>query len=311
MAGLPDRGAAEPAAAVAPGGREAVGGGRAELAGYQLRQPRYGQVRDGTAVLIFVTEDFSDTLRVKADPGKHEARDVYPVLKLNAIRKFQTGIYDYSVMTSVFARVDSPGRPFVPQKISFSSQEWCGHVYHQLLPRGGKLRSHSHSYFDGEADAELELDAPADGVTEDELPIVLRSYAGKPDLVGAGASRSAPFLPSLLRTRLLHQRLAWGRATLAAAPAPETVTVPAGRFAVRTYTIEITAAAEGGARRGTYQIEAAAPHRLIAWRWSDGEEGRLVGSERVSYWQKNAPGGEKLLAPLGLRPMAPPSAVSR
>ena len=112
------------------------GDGKAELNGYALKQPRYGAVRTGTSVLIFVTEDFSDTLRVKADPGKHPASDVYPVMKLNAVRDFPTGIYDYNVMTSAFLRV-APGWPVA--KVSFSSQEWCGHVWHQLVPRDGKL----------------------------------------------------------------------------------------------------------------------------------------------------------------------------
>src|SRR5688572_25287753 len=85
----------------------AWGDGKAELDGYRLVQPRYGTVRKGHAVLIFVTEDFSDSLRVKADPGKHPASDVYPVLKLNAVRRFQTGIYDYSVLTSTFVRADA------------------------------------------------------------------------------------------------------------------------------------------------------------------------------------------------------------
>ena len=53
--------------------------------GYRLVQPRYGHARAGTAALIYVTEDFSDSMRVKADPGKHPASDVYPVLKLNAV----------------------------------------------------------------------------------------------------------------------------------------------------------------------------------------------------------------------------------
>ena len=106
------------------------GDGLAELNGYRLVQPRYGAARTGTAVLVFVTEDFSDSLRVKADPGRHPRSDVYPVMKLNAIREFQTGIYDYDVMTSVFLRV-SPGWPLA--KLSFSSQEWCGHVWHQLI----------------------------------------------------------------------------------------------------------------------------------------------------------------------------------
>ena len=81
------------------------GDGRAELNGYRLVQPRYGSPRAGTAVYVFVTEDFSDALRVKADPGKHSAGDVFPVMKLNAVRDFQTGIYDYNVMTSTFLRI--------------------------------------------------------------------------------------------------------------------------------------------------------------------------------------------------------------
>src|SRR4051812_35432527 len=100
------------------------GDGKAELDGYALTQPRYGEKREGTAVLVFVTEDFSDSLRVKADPGKHPPSDVYPVLKLNFIRDFQTGIYDYNVMTSTFLKTEDH---FAPVKISFSSQEWCGH----------------------------------------------------------------------------------------------------------------------------------------------------------------------------------------
>src|SRR2546423_13573645 len=97
------------------------GDGKAELDGYALVEPRYGHPRDGTAVLIFVTEDFSDSLRVKADPGRHPASDVYPVMKLNFVRDFQTGIYDYNVLTSVFARVAAGAFPVV--KTSFSSQE--------------------------------------------------------------------------------------------------------------------------------------------------------------------------------------------
>ena len=52
------------------------GDGKAELDGYALTEPRYGQLREGTAVAIFVTEDFSDSLRVKADPGKHPPADI-------------------------------------------------------------------------------------------------------------------------------------------------------------------------------------------------------------------------------------------
>src|SRR5262245_36726366 len=119
--------AAAPAPAAPPGDDfwKHWGDGRAELSGYALVQPRYGAPRDGTAVLVFVTEDFSDSLRVKADPGRHPPSDVYPVLKLNEVRDFQTGIYDYNVMASTFVRTEwRGGPPFPLVKTSFSSQEW-------------------------------------------------------------------------------------------------------------------------------------------------------------------------------------------
>src|SRR2546427_254465 len=143
------------------------GDGRAEMNGYRLVQPRYGAPRTGSAVYIFVTEDFSDSVRVKADPGQHPASDIYPVMKLNAVRHFQTGIYDYKVMTSTFARVAS-GWP--PAKVSFSSQEWCGHVYHQLLPSAGNVAGVFHSNFDGGADGEDRVPPPAGGGLPDRGP---------------------------------------------------------------------------------------------------------------------------------------------
>jgi hypothetical protein len=266
------------------------GDGRAELSGYRATVPRYGAKRVATDVLIFVTEDMSDTLRVKADPGKHPASDVYPVMKLNAVRHFQTGIYDYKVMTSTFARV-APGWPV--RKISFSSQEWCGHVYHQLLPRPGKVPGIFHSYFDGEADGTEDLPLLPDGVFEDELPILLRGWNGT--YLGPAESRKVPFLPSLYRSRLEHQPLAWTKAVIARAASPSTATVPAGRYAVVTWTVEV----EGGPK-WTFAFEADPPFRLVRRASSTGELSELLGSTRLAYWTLNAPGGEKHLEELGL-----------
>jgi hypothetical protein len=266
------------------------GDGKAELNGYALRQPRYGTVRTGTSVLIFVTEDFSDSQRVKADRGKHPASDVYPVLKVNAVRDFQTGIYDYNVMTSTFLRV-APGWPVA--KVSFSSQEWCGHVWHQVVARGGKLAGLFHSYFDGEADGADDLAFPKDGVLEDALPVLLRGWNG--EYLKPGESRTVPFLPGLLWSRLNHKPLAWTKAAIARAAATRAVTVPAGRFDVTAYTVEIA-----GGRTLSFEIESLSPHRLIRQTGPDGEELALKGSTRLPYWQLNAPGGEQHLRKLGL-----------
>jgi hypothetical protein len=258
------------------------GDGRGEVNSYRLTQPRYGHPRSGTAVLVFVTEDFSDQARVKADPGRHPASDVYPVLKLNALRHFQTGIYDYHVMTSVFARV-APGWPVA--KVSFSSQEWCGQVYQQLLPRDGRIASVSHSYFDGEADRTELLPLPKDGVLEDALPILLRGWTG--DYLPAGGSRTVPILGTLLRSRLEHTPLAWSEATITRGAQPAKVVVPAGTFTATAWTVAI----KGGPTL-TFEYEAQPPFKLLRFGSSSGEKAELLASVRSAYWKQNGPDGE-------------------
>jgi hypothetical protein len=110
-----------------------------------------------------------------------------------------------------------------------------------------------------------------------------------------GATRTVPFLPSLLRSRLDHKPLAWGQATVVRAAATARVTVPAGAFEVDTWTVS-----EPGGRIVTYLVETAPPFRLVRWSASDGEEASLLGSDRLAYWKMNGPGGEKWLKNLGL-----------
>jgi hypothetical protein len=266
------------------------GDGKGELNGYRLSQPRYGSVRPGSAVLVFVTEDFADGPRVKSDSPK-PAGAAYPVLKLNHLRDFQTGIYDYSTMTSVFARV-APGWPV--RKVSFSSREWCGHVFHQLLPGKDGLAGVFHSYFEGEADGQDALPLPGDGVYEDALPILLRGLTG--EYLPAGGSRVVPYLPSLFSTRMAHRRLAWGKAKISREASPVEVQVPAGRFRAFLYTV----AEESGARTA-WSIEEAPPHRLLRRSSDNGEEAALLGSTRQAYWRQNGLDGEKFLRELGLK----------
>ena len=124
--------------------------GTAEITSYKLLQERYGELRMGTAVNIYVTEDFLPKEHVKADTP---AQENIPVLKLNQIKEFVTGIYPYSIMTSTFTPTSSKNNAI---KISHSMQEWCGQVYAQLNNRDD-FHIQSHSYFEGEADQEFIL----------------------------------------------------------------------------------------------------------------------------------------------------------
>jgi len=278
--------------------------GKAELSGYALTEPRYGEPREGTAVMIFVTEDFSDSARVKADPGKHPKSDVYPVMKLNFVRDFQTGIYDYNLLSSTFARTEWRGEPWPVVKTSFSSQEWCGHVYQQWLVRGGKLEGTLHSYFDGEGDATPELPFPDGGVMEDAVPILVRGLRG--DWLSAGATKTVPFLPSAQRARLLHKPATWGEATIKRAAATSKVASALGSVDAFTYTVE-----ERGGDTTTWTIEAAAPHRILAWQSSSGESGKILGSARLPYWMQHQRGGEANLKLLGLPVPGKPASVGK
>lgn len=273
------------------------GDGQAELAGYTLRAPRYGHLREGTAVTIFVTEPFSNEARVKADPGKHPDTDVFPVIKLNLMEDFPTGIYDYNVMTSVFVALQAVnGRPAGRStKISFTAQEWCGHVYQQLLFDQQRVRSTLHSYFDGEGDEQRDLPAPREGIAEDELLFWARGIA-EPKLQ-PGQARSLPLLPSLKRARFAHRPIGWGEVRLSRAVGTETVTVPAGQFEADVYTAEMP----GGLRRDFY-VETAFPHRVLKWTSSDGENAELLNSVRAKYWELNGPDGAARLRELGLQP---------
>ena len=78
--------------------------GKAEVSRYALTQARYGELRNGDAVMIFVTEDFLTDEQVKYEGGSNGPRT--GILKLNMLEQFNTGIYDYSLMTSVFTPVD-------------------------------------------------------------------------------------------------------------------------------------------------------------------------------------------------------------
>ena len=178
--------------------------GKAELSSYEVVQPRYGELRQGYGVMIFVTESLHRQTFIKADPPTPEADQFY-ALKLNHILNFTTGIYDYSVMTSVFSQVASERHPFELRRISFSAQEWCGQVFDEALFRNGQIDGHISSYFASEGRGAYQLKQPARFASEDHLLIRIRELqgpfmdagrgaggGGTAELLAASAGASAP-----------------------------------------------------------------------------------------------------------------------
>ena len=262
--------------------------GKAELDGYRLVVSRYGENRDATAVMIFVTEPFSESQHVKLNDATANPKDTFTALKLNLVRDFQTGIYDYNTMVSLFVRAQT----LEPVKLAFSSMEWCGQVYSEMIFGKKEIRGNYASYFEGESGS-IMMGRPPAGVTEDELFVALRGLHR--DYLAAGESTVVPYLPGVFYTRLTHHRLEWTQATIARAKESESITVPAGTFDVMRYDVHI---ADG--RSGVFYIESAYPHKIVKWSLAPDVDGELTGSARLEYWKLHAEGDQSYLKELGL-----------
>jgi hypothetical protein len=171
--------------------------GKAELNSYELTQARYGELRQGEAVLIFVTEDFSESKQVKLDDPSANAKDAVKVLKLNRTRKFNTGIYPYSMMESVFTPLDRNNYPN-SVKVTTSSQEWCGHTFSQFNLDGNKFNFSGKSYFESEGDEETNVKT---ALLESELMNIIRLDNER---IPTG---EIEIIPSGFFSRLTHQEL--------------------------------------------------------------------------------------------------------
>jgi hypothetical protein len=242
--------------------------GEAEITSYKLEQARYGELRDGHAVLIFVTEPFLADKQVKADRSNPEN---IPVLKLNSTKKYFTGIYPYSVMSSSFYPVKDNQHAI---KISSSVQEWCGHVYAQLNNKE-EFEYEAHSYFEGEADQEFKMEK---NILENELWNKLRI---NPNGLPQG---ELEVIPSFEYIRVAHKKI---KAYKASASLTE-------KDGISSYSITYPELD----RTLTINFSTAFPHTIESWtdefKSGYGANSKILTSKATKiklintpYWQQN------------------------
>ncbi len=270
--------------------------GKAELNHYRLQQAQYGRLNSGEAVLIFVTEDFRTDTQVKSETEAGRSRAV-PVLKTNIIKKFVTGIYDYSLFTSVFTPVNTGSGsqpPLFPNtlKVSTSGQEWCGHSYLQLNYRDNGYEIRGKSYFENEVEENYTVDKVR---LEDELWNRIRL---NPDLLPLGELR---LIPGTISARLRHKRLD-PLPAIAKLTDYEGVLYPGKRL--RAYTVQYPT----DDRTLLIVFEAAFPHKIVGWEETYRSKDALLTSravltktEQSDYWNHNAPADSTLRAELMLK----------
>lgn len=258
--------------------------GFAELTRYALRQARYGEQHEGEAVLIFVTEDFLPGPQVKQERGNSSS--ALSVLKLNAYRRFYTGIYPYTLMTSTFTpAMSSDSRAL---KVSSSMQEWCGNVYSQINRREDGLHVQLHSYFQDDADQESTLpDAPL----EDGLWSQIRI---DPSKIPNGAQQ---IIPGLDYIRMRHKGLRSYPAEVTTKDEVTTELVDHPVSAVRVEYADI-------GRDLTIYHEPDFPYIIQAWEENVGpQRTTAVRTHAIidDYWNHNAAGDSNYRDALGLQ----------
>lgn len=245
--------------------------GKAEVASYDLKQARYGEMRDGHAVLIFVTEPFSKAKQVKLDNPSEAGSDKLTVMKLNFVKKFVTGIYPYSMMLSTFTPVDQYNFSR-SLKMTMSSQEWCGHVFTQMNLEKDKYSTNSFSYFEKEGDQQFKLEAV---ISEDEVWNLIRlDYQALP-------TGKFQMIPGLYATRLAHKNLK-----------PLSVEAELRKNdTTATYSIHFP-----NERNLSIEFSTDFPYKILGWEETaiglNGQKlttsARLKEILHVDYWNKNS-----------------------
>lgn len=255
--------------------------GQAELNRFELQQSRYGELHEGEAVMVFVTEPFLPDKQVKQDFGNDPS---VQVLKNNFYRRFYTGVYPYSIMTSTFTPALTAG-PTI--KLTQTVQEWCGHVFAQLNLNDARdgFDATSYSYFQAEGDEKLALPGT---LLEDDLYTRIRLG---PDTLPTG---QIDILPSVTYLRLAHKKWTVRQATATLSDPGQSDFSDAP---VRTYKIEYT----NPDRVLAIHFEAAFPYRVVGFEDTyeaifnpEGGQpeklttvGRLTKSIMLDYWTKN------------------------
>ncbi len=251
--------------------------GEAEITRYELQQNRYRDVHPGEAILVQVTEDFLTDEQVKND--NYTNPNSTNVLKTNIIRRFTTGLYDYSMMTSVFTPANAEKFPKT-LKVTMSSQDWCGQSFMQLNWRDNQYQTQIRSYFESEGDENF---AVPYAMLEDELFNRIRI---NPMALPTGKIK---MLPSLVIVRLLHKdfKVAEVEANLEDYQGTDfqgnNLKVYRVKYPTLNRTLEIV-------------FENEVPYKIPGWKDSypgfDGQIRTTIAKRtetiKSPYWQKNA-----------------------
>lgn len=244
--------------------------GLAEVAIYDAERVIYGEPRPHEEARILVSEPMDARQHVKADPP-YEGKRILPVLKCNIFSRVETKNYPYHLMVSLFIDRARPSRLV---KATYSSQEWCGQTFKDLQFYRDPPRFSANSYWDGQAIIDQPLEWDSNTLLEEQLAVSLRALN-----LEAGEEMAIRLLPSQVSNR---------------APVPEPVAAVISRVE-RSDRLEgmnfedgppltYELAADDGSW-AAYAFGSEPPRVLLAYRHSDGRQGRMKSVRRRAYWR--------------------------
>lgn len=250
--------------------------GKAEINFYDATIMRYGQRRETSEVYqIVVAEKHRTDQRVKADDWRKP--NLLPVLKFNFVVNFQTGIYTYHQMASIFFNQESAH----VYKMTLTSNEWCGNTFKEYINFDGKILLNFNSYFDGTGNGSYELPKQKDLILYDGLPVQLRSLKFQPGKTISLKLLSRQITNNAQKPEVSNAKLEVGKIA--------TLTTKEGE--VQAYLVTV----HHDRGQDQFWFEAEFPNRMIKWTTYDGSEYLLRATTKLKYWQLNKIGGERYL----------------
>ena len=250
---------------------------------------RYGKPREAELMLITVLEPF-----IRDQLVKSESETDFYAIKQNQVMSYQTGVYPYRQMNSVFW--SSQSGEFL--KAFMTTQEWCGQTYRELRKQGNTLQFYYSSYWEDESrgyETKSYPGSPDYALLYDELPLFVRKNNLEDSL-------SIALYPMLMSSQI--RRPDWDigkpardpdfrKATMDSKPGEiiwqdkprkvRIVTVTQPAFQVESGTVP--------EKKDVFYVDSESSLRpLLRWERNDGGALELSSINYTDYWEQNDPG---------------------
>ena len=265
--------------------------GKAEVNVYEVSQNRYQENHSGQLVSVFVTEDFLTDKQVKNERYVNENSTW--ILKNIQLKKFTTGVYDYSLFNSVFTPINRNKFP-KSLKVSASSQEWCGTMYTQFnLILDTDYKVEHRSYFESEGDRVTRIKK---SYLEDEVFTVLRM---NPLLLPVG---TVQLIPPANYIQLKHLQIKSYKAITSLIPYDKKEISGSNLMQYKIVYPELN-------RSIRIVFENKAPYKIMGWfeKFPSSFDGKsrttsiiLKTQKMLPYWRQNSLNDKYLREELGL-----------